>query len=131
MSEQNLINSLVTLTVTWSGPFQLDEVIKDFNDGGKSPSYEGPDYGLYQIYGKHILAGSDTLLYIGRNTQQTFSARFSAHREWIEKEEEIQIYLGRIYDRERHLPVNDWEVWVRDVQIAECLLIYKYSPNYN
>jgi hypothetical protein len=62
MPEKNLINSLVTLTVTWSGPFQLDEVIKDFNDGRKSPSYEGPDYGLYQIYGKHILAGSDTLL---------------------------------------------------------------------
>ena len=100
---------------------------------GTAPEYDGPDYGLYQIYGKHILAGPDSLLYIGKATQQTFSSRFYAHQSWLANEDDITIYLGCIYDRERHLPgpAHDWPVWVRDVQIAECVLIYKYSPNYN
>ncbi len=124
-------NSVLSLTVEWSGPNQLDDILNGFNDGGTPPLYDGHDYGLYQIYGKHILTGSDTLLYIGRAIHQTFSSRFSAHRSWLAIEEEITIYLGRIYDRQRHLPENDWAVWVKDVQIAESLLIYKYAPNYN
>lgn len=115
----------------WSGSYDYDEVIRRFNDGGRPPLYAGADYGLYQIYGKHILSGSNALLYIGRATHQTFSARFRSHREWLTKEAEIKIFLGRIYDRERHLSENDWEIWIRDVKIAECLLIHKYSPNYN
>lgn len=124
----------LTIALDWSGPYDWGEVIKRFNDGGAPPLYDGPDYGLYQIYGKHILNGSNTLLYIGRATQQTFSARFRGHREWLvseDKFEKTQIFLGRIYDRERHLSENDWKVWIRDVEIAECLLIHKYSPNYN
>ena len=124
-------NSVLSLTVEWVGPNQLDAILKGFNDGGMPPLYDGHDYGLYQIYGRHILAGSDTLLYIGEATRQTFSSRFSTHMSWLANEEEITVYLGRIYDRQRHLPKNEWAVWARDVQIAECLLIYKYAPNYN
>lgn len=124
---------LLTLTIEWSGPHTLKEVVREFKRGGSAPEYNGPDYGLYKIYGTHILAGSDTLLYIGKATQQTFSARFYAHRSWLAHEEGITIYLGRTYDRERHLPgpMNDWPVWVQDVEIAEHVMIYKYSPNYN
>jgi hypothetical protein len=125
--------SLVNLIVEWSGPYALALVLKDFNDGGKSPEYNGRDYGLYQIYGKHVLNGADTLLYVGKAIQQTFSSRFYSHQEWLNREEQISIYLGRIYDPERHeaTPSNDWPEWVRDVSMAECILIYKYSPNYN
>lgn len=126
----------LSLSVNWSGPYKWEQVIERFDDGGKAPLYDGPDYGLYQIYGKHILGGPDTLLYIGRAIQQTFSTRFRGHRDWLENEEKgwqekLRVYLGRIHDPKRHLPANDWADWVRDVEIAECLLIYKYSPNYN
>lgn len=123
----------VTLAVEWSGPFTLETVLSEFTDGGKPPEYNGRDYGLYQIYGKHILNGSDTLLYVGKAIQQTFSSRFYGHREWLLREEQISIYLGRIYDTARHTPgpSNDWSIWARDVSMAECILIYKYSPNYN
>lgn len=131
MIEKPLPNSVVTLAINWFGLFQVGQVLTRFNDGGRPPLYDGPDYGLYQIYGKHILTGPDTLLYVGRATHQTFSTRFSAHRAWLVGEERISIYLGRIHDRERHLPENEWAVWIRDVHIAECLMIYKYSPNYN
>lgn len=126
-----MTSNALLLTVNWSGPYSWQEIIQRFDDGGKPPLYGGPDYGLYQIYGHHILSGQDTLLYIGRATQQTFSARFRGHRDWLYKEEGLQVYIGRIDDPERHYPENSWSAWVRDVEIAECLLIYKYSPNYN
>jgi hypothetical protein len=106
-------------------------VISEFNAEGTPPDYDGEDYGLYQIYGRHILCGPDTLLYIGQATGQTFSRRFRQHQEWLEKEEEIAVYLGRIYDLQRHASIDLWKSWVVDVRLAECVLIYKYSPNYN
>lgn len=128
-----MTSNALLLSVKWAGPFAWEEVIQRFDDGGRSPSYAGPDYGLYQIYGNHILSGPETLLYIGRATQQTFSARFLGHRGWLEKEgpEILKVYLGRINDPARHSDDGCWATWVRDVEIAECLLIYKYSPNYN
>jgi hypothetical protein len=121
------------LNVEWAGPHSITDVLKEFNRGGVAPDYNGPDYGLYQIYGRHILGGDGTLLYIGKAIQQTFSSRFTAHRSWIEKEDGISIYLDRAYDQKRHSPGldNEWSVWVKDLSIAECVLIYKYSPNYN
>jgi hypothetical protein len=125
--------STLILNVQWSGPHSISEVLKEFNRGGAAPEYDGPDYGLYQNYGKHILGGNDTLLYIGKSIQQTFAARFAAHRTWLEREDGISVYLGRAYDEQRHLsgPNNEWPVWVSDLHIAECVLIYTYSPNYN
>ena len=59
LSEHN--NSVLSLTVEWSGSYQFDDVLKGFNDGGIPSLYDGIDYGLYQIYGNHILIGSGTL----------------------------------------------------------------------
>jgi len=87
---------------------------------------------VYQIYGKHILCGSDTLLYVGKATQQTFSRRFKDHKKWwVADEEEIEVYVGRVYDPERHSGKDNWESWEADITLAESILIYKYSPNYN
>ena len=119
------------LEVLWKGPFAWRAVISDFDDEGSPPDYDGEDYGLYQIYGRHILCGPDTLLYIGQATGQTFSRRFRQHQEWLEKEEDINVYLGRIYDAKRHTVADLWKSWGADVRLAECVLIYKYSPNYN
>ena len=112
--------------------FEVEEIIEKMNDEGHPPDYDGNDYGLYQIYGKHILCGPNTLLYIGKATQQTFSKRFKDHKKWwLDDEEEIQVYLGRVYDSKIHSEKDNWKSWERDVGLAENILIYKYSPNYN
>ena len=119
------------LEIVWNGPFGRETVISLFKEEGLPPDYDGEDYGLYQIYGMHILCGPDTLLYIGRSTGQTFSRRFRNHDHWLSLEEDVAIYLGRIYDPHRHTARDLWNSWVADVRLAECALIYKYSPNYN
>lgn len=119
------------IKIEWDGPFSLKEVVEKMDDAGQPPDYEGKDYGLYQIYGKHILCGKNTLLYIGKAIGETFSSRFKQHRKWLDNEEDIQIYLGRIYDPEKHSKEDNWESWRKDVEIAEKILIYRYSPNYN
>src|SRR6476659_7916655 len=54
-----------TLNFIWDGPFKPEQVISQRKDGGKPPDYDGSDYGLYQIYGQHIIGGSGALLYVG------------------------------------------------------------------
>lgn len=125
------IESALELEVIWSGPFSWEDVIARFNDGGRVPDYDGEDYGLYQIYGRHLLCGSDTLLYIGQATEQTFATRFRQHAHWLTREENIHVYLGRVYDPNRHSAADNFNGWAVDIRFAECLLIYKYSPNYN
>ncbi|MFQ5329388.1 MAG: GNAT family N-acetyltransferase [Thermodesulfobacteriota bacterium] len=119
------------IEIEWEGPFGVEEVITRMTDEGESPEYDGNDYGLYQIYGEHILCGKDTLLYIGKAPEQTFAARFSQHKKWLDSESGIQVYIGRIYDPERHLENDRWKSWEEDVDTAERIMIYKYSPHYN
>ena len=120
------------IEIKWEGPFLLNEVITKKDDGwNPDNNYEGNDYGLYQIYGQHILSGPDTLLYIGKATRQTFSYRFRQHKKWVEKEKKIRIYLGRVYDSKKHSKIDNWRTWEDDVEDAEKILIYKYTPNYN
>jgi hypothetical protein len=122
------------IKIEWEGPFSINKVIKDRVDGGKKPDWDGEDYGLYQIYGKHILykKDKDTLLYVGKTIKQTFSRRIKQHKKWgLDNELGIKIYVGRIYDLNKHTKKDGWESWERDVGLAEKILIYKYSPNYN
>ena len=122
------------IVIDWKGPFSLNRIIEEMDDGGQSPTWDGEDYGLYQIYGRHVLYGKETLLYVGKTTEQTFSHRFKEHRNWLEEDQDgkdVEIYLGRIYDPKKHSPEDNWETWKRDVEIAEKIIIYRYSPNYN
>jgi hypothetical protein len=120
------------IKIDWKGPLSVEDVIKDMNNGGVAPHFDGPDYGVYQIYGKHILCGSNTLLYVGKATKETFSERLADHQEWwLHKEEEIEVYIGRIEDPQKYTPKDNWDSWYRDVRLAENILIYKYSPHYN
>ncbi len=119
------------LTINWEGPYSLPYVIAQLTDGGKPPEYEGPDYGVYQIYGDHILNGADTLLYVGKATKQRFSTRFKQHDKWLKLESNIQIYIGRGYAPNRHTEKDDWETWNNDLELTERIIINKYSPNYN
>lgn len=122
------------IEIEWKGPFSPNKVINEMDDCGKSPTCNGKDYGLYQIYGKHILCGENTLLYVGKTTERTFSRRFKEHQKWLledQYEKDIKIYLGRIYNPKRHSEKDKWKSWKEDIKDAEKILIYKYSPNYN
>ena len=55
--------------LAWEGPFRLDNLSK-LQD-------ENKDYGVYQIYGRHLVYGSGVLLYIGKASDQTFGKRIS------------------------------------------------------
>jgi hypothetical protein len=122
---------VLQLPISWDGPYTLREVIKKLTDLGEHPDYDGEDYGLYQIYGKHILGDPKALLYVGSAIEQTFSARFRQHESWLIHEDLVRIYVGRIYSPRRHTARNDWATWKADVLLAERAMIYKYSPHYN
>ena len=100
-----------SIRLEWEGPLSVDDVINNI----------GEDYGLYQIYGKHIIFGEDSPLYIGK-TDTSFSKRIKAERDdWIwydEKEGAVYIYVAR--DVPRSVLAD-----------AEALLIYWHSPPYN
>ena len=106
-----------TIRVEWEGPLTVDEVLK-LGDRNR-------DFGLYQIYGRHIIFGLDSLLYIG-STNKTFSQRLkNGHVGWLEDEESVFIHIGRINRQ-------DQEVDRREViKDTEALTIYWHSPPYN
>lgn len=119
------------LPISWNGPYKLGEVIRQFDDTGVYPDYDGEDYGLYQICGRHVLGDRNALLYVGSATEQTFSERFRQHESWLINEWPVRIYLGRIYVPRRHAARKGWATWKADVLLAERVMIYKYSPHYN
>ena len=119
-----------TVRVKWEGPLSLDEV-KDLDD-------EDEDCGLYQIYGRHIIFGDDSLLYIGMTTS-TFRRRFIdgpvPHRVWLEEDEQeeegVSVYVGRIVEGDYEYDPPLWSDWENVLKDAEALTIYWHSPPYN
>lgn len=73
----------------------------------------------------------DTLLYIGKATEKTFSAPLWQHQHWLRNEDPVQVYLERVCMPERYVRFDNWPLWAADIQLAERVLIYKYSLPYN
>ena len=122
----------LVINIEWEGPLSVERTINEKTDAGEEPDWSGNDYGLYQIYGNHILCGKNTLLYIGKAVEQTFSERIGQHyRDFLKKEEDVEIYLGRVFDTERHSKEDGWQSWYSDIDTAERIVLYKYCPNYN
>ena len=122
------------LKIDWEGPYTRKAVIERFADGGRAPEFAGKDYGLYQVYGRHILAGEGTLLYVGKAAKQTFARHLLQHERWPHSEKVAgdRVYLGRIQAiRRRHSSKDNWKKLEDDIQLAEQIMIRKYSPNYN
>lgn len=109
------------IEIVWDGPFELADVISEMNGG--------TDYGVYQLYGTHAVMGSDSLLYIGKALQRTFSERIADHqRDWtIWEPSNVIAYLGRLGGTAQ-VPIPDWE---EAITRGERLLIYSCSPPYN
>ena len=106
-----------SVRVEWEGPFSIEEVLELDN--------RNKDYGLYQIYGRHVIFGAGSLLYVGE-TNQTFGQRFTKHTEWLEEEEGVFIHAGRIVN-EDYNACNRKQV----IEDTEALTIYWHSPPYN
>ena len=114
--DQKIIN------IKWEGPYSFEE-IKNLR--------ELWDYGIYQIYGAHLIYGSDVLLYIGKAEENSFADRIIAHISYYQIHcpdfSKINIYVGRIAGT--NTP-NDKE-WCNEISLAEKLLIYSHKPPYN
>ncbi|HYE09996.1 MAG TPA: hypothetical protein VEF53_07445 [Patescibacteria group bacterium] len=112
--EHNIIH------IDWDGPYSLEELSK--------VSDEVTDHGIYQIYGNHPIYGSTVLLYIGKAVKQTFGKRISQEK-WgnTNNYELMQVYVGRLSGG--FTPLE--EIWSREINLAEKLLIYAHKPAYN
>ena len=110
--------------VEWEGPFSIEEVLR--------LNHQNDDYGLYQIYGYHIVFGANSLLYIGKAEGVTFSQRFRRHCiEWLLEEQDISIRVGRIASEDYAYDPPNWSDWKKVLRDAEALTIYWHSPPYN
>ena len=121
-------NNYASVTVEWEGSLSIDEVLELDN--------AGEDFGIYQIYGTHIIFGKKSLLYIGqtykRETVRTFSQRFYEHVGWLKEEEDVRIHVGRIVKVDqilkRDMSAGDLRKIIKD---TEALTIKWHSPPYN
>ena len=106
--------------IEWDGPFPLNKA-SDFTGN--------TDYGIYQIYGAHIIYGSDVLLLIGLAERQTFGHRIPQEQWWLDHHDAgcLRVYLGRLAGE---VTPSD-NVWGSHIIMAERLLIHAHSPAYN
>ncbi len=105
------------IRISWDGPYNLEETKKLKSE---------KDYGIYQIYGRHVVFGRASLLYIGKAVKQSFGERLG-EQSWLYDLSGLEVYIGRIYE-EDYKDDSDWEDIVSQ---CETLLIYWHSPPYN
>ncbi|MFC5604751.1 hypothetical protein [Sporosarcina koreensis] len=104
----------------WTGPYTLEN-LTDLMD-------EETDYGIYQVYGKHPIYGSNVLLYIGKADLQTIGKRISQENWWNTNDSGRHlIYAGRLMGEQTPEEI-DWSI---EIDLAEKLLIYGHKPAYN
>jgi hypothetical protein len=117
------LSEITAIDILWDGPYSLQDIGKNF--------FGNEDHGVYQIYGTHAIFGPDTLLYIGKAEDGTFSQRILAHREWIDWEpNNTCVFLGRISGQSDPATLDPIE-WKKLISRAEALLIYYCTPPYN
>ena len=85
------------------------------------------EYGIYYIAGPHPVFGNRALLHIGKAEDRSFGERLPEHKDWLRKEWEVEIYVGRIREIDG---VDDFSNRQRSEVLhdAEKLLIYAHSP---
>jgi len=108
------------IIINWEGPLNRKEI---FNLDSSV------DYGIYQVYGIHKVYGENSLLYIGKACEQTFSVRLPQHLDWFYWEDlELKFYVGRIVNNTGFL---DNETWTKKINCAEISLIHFCCPSWN
>lgn len=108
-----------TLRIEWEGPLVVSEAMRATSAG---------DYGVYQIYARHVVFGAGALVYVGRADDQTFGARLRQHRKgWLRFETEVEVRLGRLHKQD-YSGDREWSALIKD---AEALTTYWHTPPYN
>ena len=79
--------NLTVIEILWEGPLKIEDA--------KKKTDKDTDYGLYQVYGTHNIYGANTLLYIGKASEQELGNRILQHDSWTSIEQsELTIYFG-------------------------------------
>ena len=118
--------------IEWEGPFTIDQVL-ELNDKSK-------DFGLYQIYGRHVIFGLGSLLYIGK-TEDTFSKRVKGNyadwkprTPWYQEDREVSVRIGHLhcegYEGFMRLQKDDPD-FSKLLRHVEDFQIFCHSPPYN
>jgi len=95
------------------------------------------DYGLYQVYGNHYSYGKNSLLYIGKARDNTFSQRLLNNDRLFADFSETTIEptiirLGWIAkSNDSKSEIEDEQNWKEYIDIAEKLLISTHPPALN
>lgn len=105
------------IQIKWVGPFRIESL--------KSLNNDEIDYGIYQIYGNHLVYGDNVLLYIGQANEQTFYTRIMQHSYWLESH--FSFFVGRLSGS----VTPSHEIWHDKISAVEQLLINIHAPAYN
>lgn len=126
--ESLLIDENEIINIWWEGSFTYDEILNNSMDHKKYKNH-ATHIGIYQIYGNHILYGTDVLLYIGITTDQDFKTRLK-NRWTIDGSNDInniKIYIGTIFSNDENIKTSEKEKILK----AEALLINILKPAFN
>jgi hypothetical protein len=88
------------------------------------------DFGIYQIYGNHPVYGDDTLLYIGKAAEQTFTRRMKGHYDFDASQvvgQLTRIHLGYFCEIDDMNP----QIWEDAISDVEPILIKAHIPALN
>lgn len=109
---------MIDIHLVWDGPFSYQEALA-LNSAS--------DYGLYQYYGDHAIYGSNTLLYLGQATKQTFGRRLAQHNWEVWASSDIAIHVGRVWA----VQTLDQREWERQIDLAERIILQSHCPSFN
>lgn len=101
----------------------------DWNDGITTCHHSSKDCGIYQVYGNHPVYGPDTLLYIGKAKDETYSQRLNGHGDLDTSQiaKFTKLYLS-YFCKVDDLNEADWK---DAIDIVEKTLIKAHSPALN
>jgi hypothetical protein len=110
--------------VHWTGPLNLEQMSRfDWTNDNS--------FGLYQVYGHHVVFGQGSLLYIGMARDQPFATRFAQHASWLADEQSISIHLGILAPEDYLQESPNWPDWKGLLADVEALTIHFHSPPLN
>jgi hypothetical protein len=109
----------------------LNWVEHEWNDKVYEELDTKKDFGIYQVYGDHPVYGEDTLLYIGKAQEQTYSKRLKPpqHDDFIETNiKKISKINVSYFTKNDDVEYKNWGFYIG---LVEKLLIRSHIPAYN
>lgn len=147
-SDATQIKSVAKIVLEWKGPFHLVQIPPEPNE--RDPHWEWRTnsdqllnfptengYFIYQIYGRHIISGENTMLYIGQT--DNIPRRLDQHFSWLKNEQNIKMHYAEIPENAYILCINSGysphSLTAKEKKLyfnkIENLAIWWHSPPYN